>query len=218
MDCPRCGTALASYALPQADRVAVVCERCGFADVPASHHADVVAEESWDHALERLENSPRAVLDDDSQTARTEGVSVPADRREPTDRVSLDSTGVSVGTVIDRGRRARASADESAARTGGETADESDTGPATDEADARTVADGEEADFDSEEGDSDREEADFDSEEGDSDREEADLDGEEGDSDSDPDDPDAAAGADPAEDSTPDPDREGPSSETNSDE
>lgn len=52
-ECPRCGEALATFAL--ADARAVICEACEYADVPANHRSSTRgAEESWESALERF--------------------------------------------------------------------------------------------------------------------------------------------------------------------
>jgi hypothetical protein len=100
MECPRCGTTLTSYARPQDEFLAVVCKQCGFADVPASHHGEGLSEESWEHAIDRFENTIGPLLRDTGQQIRTESVEVPDTQQESRDDISLEVTGVSVGTVI----------------------------------------------------------------------------------------------------------------------
>jgi len=50
MECPRCGGRLETLELDGAR--AVVCERCGYADVPADHSpGERPREESWEEVL-----------------------------------------------------------------------------------------------------------------------------------------------------------------------
>lgn len=51
--CPRCASPLTSYTLRGSN--AVVCEACGYVDIPTDHHADRIPEESWEEALHRFD-------------------------------------------------------------------------------------------------------------------------------------------------------------------
>ncbi|MGQ4557318.1 hypothetical protein ACT3HL_15610 [Halobellus sp. GM3] len=99
MDCPRCGTELTAYALPDTKSVAVVCDRCGFADVPASHRDELPPVESWDHAFERFERVVGSIRDG-TQDVRTASVEVPTDRNDGSSEISLEESGVSVSAVL----------------------------------------------------------------------------------------------------------------------
>jgi len=102
MRCPRCDGSLITFSIDEGEDAAVVCESCGFAGVPASHHSDGETPESWDAALDRLDGE--TLLDRTRQVARSRGVSIP-DRidDEPTvlDGDRLDEVGVSVSASID---------------------------------------------------------------------------------------------------------------------
>lgn len=76
MRCPRCGGSLATFAIEEADESAVVCESCGFAGVPASHHSERADEESWERAIERFDEA-RLPPERTCQTVRAEGVTTP---------------------------------------------------------------------------------------------------------------------------------------------
>lgn len=52
MDCPRCGSVLERYTLPE--REAVACEECGYIGVAADHGSASKKTESWTEALERF--------------------------------------------------------------------------------------------------------------------------------------------------------------------
>ncbi|WP_147435682.1 hypothetical protein [Halobellus sp. Atlit-38R] len=117
MECPRCGTTLTSYTRPEGEFVAVVCEQCGFANIPASHHGESIAEESWEHAIDRFQNTIGPVLSDADPQIRTKSVDVPDTQLASMDEVSLEATGVAVGTVIN------------STGTASETAAESDSDP-----------------------------------------------------------------------------------------
>lgn len=52
VDCPRCGGTLEELVFEE--HRAVVCEDCGFADVPADHSPTEREDESWDAALRRF--------------------------------------------------------------------------------------------------------------------------------------------------------------------
>jgi hypothetical protein len=85
MDCPRCDTALATYALAGTDDVAVVCEDCGFAGVSASHRSEPTPVESWDAALGRFTDDPPPAVEVLDGGVRTASPEVPAeDVRAPT--------------------------------------------------------------------------------------------------------------------------------------
>jgi hypothetical protein len=102
MRCPRCDGSLITFSIDEGEDAAVVCESCGFAGVPASHHSDGGTPESWDAALDRLDGE--TLLERTKQVARSRGVSIP-DRieDEPTvlDGDRLDEVGVSVSASID---------------------------------------------------------------------------------------------------------------------
>jgi hypothetical protein len=57
MDCPRGEEPMARYS--DGEREAVVCEECGFLDVPADHRYQVPTIESWTEAMERHANGKR---------------------------------------------------------------------------------------------------------------------------------------------------------------
>jgi len=99
MDCPRCETDLTAYTLPDTESVAVVCDRCGFADVPASSRGEVSAAESWEHAIERFERIGRLGRES-NQSVRTTSVSLPESGEESETEVSLDMAAVSVEAVL----------------------------------------------------------------------------------------------------------------------
>jgi DNA-directed RNA polymerase subunit M/transcription elongation factor TFIIS len=52
MDCPQCGTTLATYALD--GREATVCEDCGYVGIAAEHRGEPRRIESWNEALRRF--------------------------------------------------------------------------------------------------------------------------------------------------------------------
>ncbi|AFK19804.1 hypothetical protein E6P09_01125 [Haloferax mediterranei ATCC 33500] len=52
MPCPRCSQHLSTLAFD--GHAALYCERCGFADIEASHERDAPASESWDDAITRF--------------------------------------------------------------------------------------------------------------------------------------------------------------------
>ncbi len=56
MACPRCAGPLDHYALQ--GREALVCEDCGYIDVPVEHHSDAPEIESWDDAVNRKTTNP----------------------------------------------------------------------------------------------------------------------------------------------------------------
>jgi hypothetical protein len=64
MDCPECGSVLATYTL--SGREASVCERCGFVGIEADHagDGDLLAVESWDDALRRYHEEVPALGSD----------------------------------------------------------------------------------------------------------------------------------------------------------
>lgn len=101
MRCPRCDGPLSTYSLDDSGDAAVVCESCGFAGVPASHHSDGTAPESWDAALERLDGE--TLLERSRQTSRGAGVSLPDEAtgdRTTIDTDRLKDASVSVGASI----------------------------------------------------------------------------------------------------------------------
>ncbi len=51
--CPRCATGLTSFTLRGSN--AVVCDACGYVDIPTDHHADGTPDETWEEALHRFE-------------------------------------------------------------------------------------------------------------------------------------------------------------------
>jgi Zn ribbon nucleic-acid-binding protein len=94
MACPRCETALTTYTFDDQNTVAVVCGKCGFADVPAADDDDEIDQESWDDALDRFSEAI-------SPTGRTQSIPIPeADATDDTavkktseaTRVSIDSS------------------------------------------------------------------------------------------------------------------------------
>jgi len=75
MDCPQCeGGTLVTYALD--GREAHVCEQCGYVGIPADHHGERAAPESWNDALRRYH--------EDTPAIGTETAEVPV-RRSPSD-------------------------------------------------------------------------------------------------------------------------------------
>ncbi len=58
--CPRCATELTSFTLRGSN--AVVCDACGYVDIPTDHHADGTTEETWEEALHRFEAEYEAPL------------------------------------------------------------------------------------------------------------------------------------------------------------
>lgn len=75
MDCPQCeGGTLVTYALDE--REAHVCEQCGYVGIPADHHGERAAPESWNDALRRYH--------EDTPAIGTETAEVPV-RRSPSD-------------------------------------------------------------------------------------------------------------------------------------
>lgn len=54
-DCPRCGSALTTFALDGTE--AVTCPDCGFADVEADHSGEPRLDESWAEAFDRFETN-----------------------------------------------------------------------------------------------------------------------------------------------------------------
>lgn len=97
MACPRCDTPLTTYALADRDTVAVVCEQCGFADVPAAHGDNDTDRESWDDALDRFEEAIAPVIEAE-HTDRTRSVTVPeADAVDAeTAKRAFETTSVSI--------------------------------------------------------------------------------------------------------------------------
>jgi Zn ribbon nucleic-acid-binding protein len=53
--CPRCGSDLATLALPETETV--TCETCGYAGVEADHTGEPTAAESWAEAVERFQTT-----------------------------------------------------------------------------------------------------------------------------------------------------------------
>lgn len=81
MRCPRCGGPLVTFAVEGVDEPAVVCESCGFADVSASHRAELADNESWERAIERFDES-RLPPDRTCRTERAASVSPPDDEAD----------------------------------------------------------------------------------------------------------------------------------------
>ncbi|MFB6148905.1 MAG: zf-TFIIB domain-containing protein [Halobacteriales archaeon] len=54
MECPRCDAELVTYTLEGV--TAVVCESCGYADVPAELDVEPRENETWEEAFERFRN------------------------------------------------------------------------------------------------------------------------------------------------------------------
>lgn len=52
MACPRCGGGLEALTMGAAE--AIVCESCGYVDVPADHHGEFESSEPWSEALRRF--------------------------------------------------------------------------------------------------------------------------------------------------------------------
>lgn len=99
MACPRCETPLTTYALAERNAVAVVCEQCGFADVPAAEGEHGTDRESWDDALDRFADAIAPVIEAE-HTDRTRSVTVPeadtvdeatAERAFEATRVAIES-------------------------------------------------------------------------------------------------------------------------------
>lgn len=140
MRCPRCGEELVTYALADSDDAAIVCESCGFADVPASHRSDATPPESWEDAIDRVETddpvaeATRVANDTAISVAETEPTTIDGDR--------LDE-GVSVAASLGTGSNAEA--DES--QTDDSEADESgdDEPSETDDSETDDSANGEDA-------------------------------------------------------------------------
>lgn len=130
MHCPRCDDALVTYTL-RTGEAAVVCERCGYADVSASHHGEVPSRESWDDALERLEEGEASLGRLKRVSQAVAAVDTPDDERTTIDGNRLEETGVSVGTTLrDDDSGANGDEDEAFRLVGGR-ADRAgnDTGP-----------------------------------------------------------------------------------------
>ena len=53
--CPRCGSDLATLALPETETV--TCETCGYAGVEADHTGEPTGAESWAEAVERFQTT-----------------------------------------------------------------------------------------------------------------------------------------------------------------
>ncbi len=77
MRCPRCDATLVTFVIESADQSAVVCESCGFAGVPTSHHPDELDIESWEQAFARLDQMQWSP-EQSCETGRTAAVSLPA--------------------------------------------------------------------------------------------------------------------------------------------
>jgi len=174
MRCPRCDDPLTTYALGGGEDAAVVCETCGYADVPASHYSDADPPETWDDALERFEDGAEEFVAALQRTASE--VSVPdvdSGERTTIDGDRLEETTVSVASALRRSDDgASDDVNEEFRLVGGDNGDGATTGETPDEADSE-----------SDEADSDGDEADSESDEADSDGDEADSDGDEADSD-----------------------------------
>jgi hypothetical protein len=181
MRCPRCDDPLTTYALGGGEDAAVVCETCGYADVPASHYSDADPPETWDDALERFEDGAEEFVAALQRTASE--VSVPdvdSGERTTIDGDRLEETTVSVASALRRSDDgASDDVNEEFRLVGGDNGDGATAEETPDEADS----DGDEADSESDEADSDGDEADSESDEADSDGDEADSEGNEADSD-----------------------------------
>ena len=69
--CPRCGGDLETFVLE--GKRAVVCEDCGYADVPADHSpAERVVEESWASILRRYRRGGDTDNSDDEDDSNDE--------------------------------------------------------------------------------------------------------------------------------------------------
>jgi hypothetical protein len=100
MRCPRCGGTLTTFSVGEADRSAVVCDACGFADVSASHRPEEADRESWESAMARFEET-RLPPDRTCRTGRTRGVGPPdGEATASIDPGRLDES-VSVGVSLD---------------------------------------------------------------------------------------------------------------------
>lgn len=55
MRCPRCDGTLETFTATMTDSSAVVCESCGFTDISASHRPETSDGESWEQAIEHLD-------------------------------------------------------------------------------------------------------------------------------------------------------------------
>ncbi|WP_367175206.1 hypothetical protein [Haloarcula rubripromontorii] len=101
MWCPRCDSDLSTYTLATADQTAIVCESCGFAGIPASHHTEATPPESWEFAFSRFNQHPDSNLGNPEHTDRIPSVPIP-EGDESTDRpeFSLEQAGVSVGISL----------------------------------------------------------------------------------------------------------------------
>jgi hypothetical protein len=167
MRCPRCDDPLTTYALGGGEDAAVVCETCGYADVPASHYSDADPPETWDDALERFEDGAGEFVAALQRTASE--VSVPdvdSGERTTIDGDRLEETTVSVASALRRSDDgASDDANEEFRLVGGDTGDGATAEETPDEADS----DGDEADSESDEADSDGDEADSEGDEADSD-------------------------------------------------
>jgi hypothetical protein len=66
MDCPQCeGGTLVTYTLDE--REAHVCDRCGYVGIPADHHGERDAPESWNDALRRYHEEHPAIGTDTAE-------------------------------------------------------------------------------------------------------------------------------------------------------
>jgi len=106
MRCPRCEDRLVTFAVAATGESAVVCESCGFAGVPASHHPEEMLIESWDDAIDRFDESVLPA-DRTCTTDRAPSVSTPGSGGDPTiDPERLDES-VPVATSLRDGRDER---------------------------------------------------------------------------------------------------------------
>lgn len=87
MPCPRCDGHLQTFVLEGTEGKAVVCESCGFTDIPAGHRPEGAQIESWDTAV-----------------ARFDGASMPPARTERTDQTGEVPTAEESDAAIEPNR------------------------------------------------------------------------------------------------------------------
>lgn len=102
MECPRCGGSLDTYAIEATGRSAVVCEECGFAGVTATHESERANVESWDHAIERFEQTGQS-SDPADETGRATAAPVPTDDDAPDIDPDALEESVAVATALREG-------------------------------------------------------------------------------------------------------------------